>query len=847
MHRTISLLSLSLIGMSLGCRTSVKVAEVDEEVIQSPLALGLKVEMSQESVLAGTLIPYTITVEDQDGNLIEDNLVVDITSDIESDLFWTATNVMPVKSGEHVLTVQVTYLPTEDDFVNEEDLDGIVLNKQFYITVDPLGVDVIDLQVDKGVAQAGENVPYRVVPKDRFDNPIVDPTLDSEIEFFADSPNLSIGSSQIYSTVADFYGLTATLGDLSDTEFLEVLPDDADNITLIVNDTDVEKYESTQCDVIVEDRFGNILDYDWTLWAEGDGLATTSYNIVTFLEEGTYYIYANTFKEDGTELIDSYGPMLIDSSGPTLVINTPPRGDWTESDTTTVSGTAIEEHSALLDVQVDGVSTTVAADGSFSEAMDLDEGLTIVETEAFDTDGNVSNDVRAVLSGQFEPKDQPIADTISVYVGSSGIDSLEGTIEGIVAGIDLASLLPSNPVTSQGAAWCTAYVNVYNFNYGNIALDIDPQSNGYIDVTMTVPSLSMNLDVPLNGGSWWQPCPDFNGNVSASSLTATLTLNPYVSNNDIYMNIVSSSSSLNGLNVSLNGWGSVLNFIVNFFEDDIADLLESEIESQLTTQVPAMLESTLQSIELNTDFNLMGTTIYLDALPSSIFADNHGIGFGMETNVMADAWILSNTGLGSFAQGYSAPTFPSNSGYNVALSTDVINQLMYQVWGSGFISQEIVIGDLNIGSEDLEALFPNTSDLRVTIEPLLPPTVLAENDALEMQLGELYLAIHNGPYSAGDIRLEVYSHIFAPLTMGVSSTSITANVGNPITYFDVVYPLEGAQGTELLLEAIIPVLLPTFTDAISEIPLPSFSGVTLSGLTSTVENGHLAVTGNVSF
>ena len=847
MHRTTSLLSISILAFSLGCQTSIKTAEIEEEVVQSPLTLGLNVEMSQESVLAGTLIPYSITVEDLDGNVIEDNLTVDITSDIESDLYWTATSIMPVKSGDHVFTVQVTYLPTEDDFVRDEDVDGIVLNKQFYITVDPLGVDIIDLQVDKGVAQAGENVPYRVIPKDRFDNPIVDATLESGIEFFADSPDLSIGSSQIYSTVADFYGLTATLGDLSDTEFLEVLPDDADNITLIVNNTDIEKYESTQCDVIVEDRFGNILDYDWTLWAEGDGLATTSYNIVTFLEEGTYYLYANTFKEDGTELIDSYGPILIDSSGPTLVINTPTRGDWTEATTSIVSGTAIEEHSALMDVQVDGVSTTVATDGSFSESMDLEEGLNIVETEAFDTDGNVSNDVRAVLSGQFELKDQPIEDAISIYVGSSGIDSLEDTVEGIVAGIDLNSLLPSNPVTSQGAAWCTAYVNVYNFSSGTVSLDIDPHSNGYIDVTMTVPSLSMNLDVPLSGGSWWQPCPDFNGDVSASSLTATLTLNPYVSNNQIYMNIVSSSSSLNGLNVSLNGWGSVLNFIVNFFEDDIADLLESEIESQLSTQVPGILESTLQSIALSTDFDLMGTTIYLDALPSSIFADNHGIGFGMETNVMADNWILSNTGLGSFAQGYGAPTFPSNSGYNVALSTDIINQLMYQVWGSGFISQEITLDDLNVDSEDLEILFPNSSDLRVTIEPLLPPTVLAENDVLEMQLGELYLSIHNGPYSAGDIRLEVYSHIFAPLTMGVNATSITATVGAPTTYFDVVYPLEGAQGTELLLEAIIPVLLPTFTDAISEIPLPSFSGVTLSGLTSTVDNGHLAVTGNVSF
>ena len=52
----------------------------------------------------------------------------------------------------------MTYLPTEDDFVRDEDVDGIVLNKHGD-TVDPLGVDIIDLQVDKGVAQAGENVP----------------------------------------------------------------------------------------------------------------------------------------------------------------------------------------------------------------------------------------------------------------------------------------------------------------------------------------------------------------------------------------------------------------------------------------------------------------------------------------------------------------------------------------------------------------------------------------------------------------------------------------------------------------------------------------------------------------
>ena len=33
--------------------------------------------------------------------------------------------------------------------------------------------------------------------------------------------------------------------------------------------------------------------------------------------------------------------------------------------------------------------------------------------------------------------------------------------------------------------------------------------------------------------------------------------------------------------------------------------------------------------------------------------------------------------------------------------------------------------------------------------------------------------------------------------------------------------LEGARGTETLLDAVIPMLLPNFTDAISEIPVPS--------------------------
>ncbi len=832
---------------SVACNTTVDVKPVEENAVQEPLSLTLVATVSSDTALAGDSVNYTVEVQDQSGTVIERNLTWGISSDIEADLHTTTSTLMPVVSGSHTLTVQAVYTPTEEDFVSDEDTDGIVLEQNFTLEVDPLGVEFLDLQVDKGVAQAGENVPYRVWALDRFGNRVQDPEIDSVIELSADSPDLTIATSQIYSTIADVYGVSAWYGEIGDTEFLEVVPDGANSITLVVPEDELEKYDSVQCDVIVEDRFGNRLDNEWNLWTEGMGVTTVSHNIVTFLDEGYFTLYANTYAEDGTELVDSHGPILIDSSGPSLFVNTPARGTWTEDVTTTVSGTVIEEYSLLNALLVNGLIVQPEAAGTFNTETDLNEGVTVIETDAIDSDGNISNDARAVLSGNFEPKDEGIEDAIQAYLGSNGINSLEDNLEDIVGNINLSDVLPANPLASQGVAWCTAYVNVNNLSYGNIGLDIDPQSNGYIKLTMTLPNIDMDLDVPLNGGSWWQPCPDFSGSVSASSVTAEVLLNPYVSNNQVYTSIASSSSNINGLNVSLSGWGSVLNFIVNLFEGTIADLLEDEVSNVLSNEVPPLLNDFLQSLELVTSFDLMGTLFTLEAYPSSIFADNHGLGFGLETNVTADGWSLPNTGLGSFAEGYAAPTFASNSGYNIALSTDVINQLLYQVWGSGFMSQELSLSELGVSGSDIEVLFPNSSDLRITIEPMLPPIVTYDAGALNLEMGELYLAVHNGDYSAGDIRLEIYTHIFAPIDMTVNATSILATVGEPNTYFDVVYPSEGARGTETLLGAVIPMLLPTFTDAISEIPLPSFSGVTLSNINSGVDNGHLTLTGNVSF
>ena len=217
MRGTIQSLGILLWMTSFGCSTSVDVKPVEEENVQETLRLRLTATVSTDMALAGDILRYTVEVRDQNDNLIENNLTWSIESDIEEDLHTTNTTIMPVVAGEHTLGIRAVYTPTEDDFVAEGDISGIVLEQTLPLEVSPLSVEFLDLQIDKSVAQAGENIPYRVWALDRYGNRVRDPAMESEFEVSADSLNLTINSGQVYSTIADVYGISAWYGDIGDT------------------------------------------------------------------------------------------------------------------------------------------------------------------------------------------------------------------------------------------------------------------------------------------------------------------------------------------------------------------------------------------------------------------------------------------------------------------------------------------------------------------------------------------------------------------------------------------------------------------------------------------------------
>ena len=93
------------------------------------------------------------------------------------------------------------------------------------------------------------------------------------------------------------------------------------------------------------------------------------------------------------------------------------------------------------------------------------------------------------------------------------------------------------------------------------------------------------------------------------------------SNNQITVALQNSSSTINNLDVDLDGvTGFLLNWVVNFFEGDIANTLESELSSALEDEIPDLIEDVLQSFEIAESFDVMGSTLNLVAEPSSVFA-----------------------------------------------------------------------------------------------------------------------------------------------------------------------------------------------------------------------------------
>lgn len=821
--------TLLLLAPALGCRTDYdKLTPIPRLVFT----------LADPEIRAGEEVEYLAFIDGLTPPVAVDP---EILSDLDPSLLYGDGLLSTAISGAHTLTVTA-----------DHDGDRYEVNADLAV----LSADIarVDLALADLSVGAGVELPYTLSAWDTFGNPVAT----DDVEVVVDSGDVELTASFVRSTVPGLYAAVASVGDVNDEEQFLVTAGAAASLTLTLSDTALELDETTLARVVVADAFGNPIDDPTLLWTDPVNGVGLNYNAVTFREEGNFTVWAST--EDGV-LTDSVGPLLIDSTGPDLVVTFPPRGTRTTELGQTVTGTVSDEWSSVAKVTVNGDAATLSGSG-FSSAQSYDHGTNTLETLAVDGDGNLTTDIRAVMSGGYVPYGGGLAEGLQARVTESGFDVIEGFAEGFVDTSLLESSLPS-PVLDESSKSCVFGVCVtwYSIKFylenpsiGGTDLEIDPAAGGYLDTAATIQDayLEYRAQGTLVGVSY-----SASGDITAETIRLDMNLWPSVSGGVIGVAVTDAVASTTNFDFYLDSW---LYDVVDFFGIDIDGLIEGYLVDALADmaadEVPALVEDAVQGLEIAQSFEIEGTTVNFDAIPGSTSVDDLGLTLGLESTFTVDAWTSSMTAdPGSLTGDFSAPNYSAVSAdLAIGLNEDFLNQALFALWGGGLLEMEMSSEELGLDVSDLELFLPDLTGLTIGTRALLPPVVVpgSGSDLLDLQLGDLELSLYNGPADEANLFLRVYVTLDAGLGISASSdNTLLPALGDVNISFDLVYPNDRsayAGDTEALLQTLVPMLLPQLTSALGEIPIPSFDGYGLSGISITLggaEQGYVLLSGDL--
>ncbi len=770
-------------------------------------------------------------------------LVVDVfvSSDLEPVLIQDTTTLTALIAGTHTLTAV-------------GDAENGAYEAVVSLEVVPGPAEWLDLVLTSNQASAGETLGFTVAAADAYGNPIDGAVV------VADSPDVAVVAPNVVSTVPGLYTLTATLDAQSDVETFRVVAGEPVELELTLSDLDLEVYETTSASAVAYDVYGNPADVSWELSVEGDGATAISGRNITFLAEGYYTVWAHYLG-----LADSVGPILVDSTGPVLDIDTPERGTFSTASAVEVSGTVIDEYTGVTSLTVNGEEVTVAADGSFATGVPTVFGLNVLETEALDGDGNATTDTRALLAGEFLPYGDQVGEGLAARINQGGFDTLEVLGENLIGSTDLNAMLPNPAFSTESEScidlifdeicitWYSIELAVTNATIDKTDLEFDPDAGGWLNATFTVydPSIDWAADGTVIGIGYGG-----DGRIYADSITIDMDLFPYVTDGVLGVDVLSADVTSAGFTFD---WDSWIYDVMDFFGLDLSGLIqgymEDAIEGMITDEVPSIVADAVGGLEIATDLDIDGGVYTFDAAPSYCSVDDLGLTFGLGTTFTTSMWAHATEGPGSLYGDYTLPLYSSGTpGMQLSLSLDFLNQVFYAFWGGGLLDMSLGEQDLGLDLGSLSTFLPFES-LSIQTEALLPPVIVpgTGDSLLDLQIGDLALTMFNGPAEDGDIVFQLYASMIVELDLDVSDEgTLLPSFGDTTVWFDVVMPSAGTEGSadaEALLEALVPMLLPSLTGALVEVPIPAIEGFTL-GVESIAldgaELGYVNINGDLT-
>ena len=492
-----------------------------------------------------------------------------------------------------------------------------------------------------------------------------------------------------------------------------------------------------------------------------------------------------------------------------LVVTEPDPASYHNLGTVKLAGT----HVGMEAVTVDGSPADADDGANWSHTISLERGVNTFEVRG-DKGSTFRMARQSVMAGSFGEPSGTIGDAVGVRLNQGGLDAVGVMIAGLIDDASLSKTLAKAGPIYESTLLDVDQVVLY---FDPIQTQLTPGAGG-LDIVLTLPNTEVwaLVDVPLlDPFDVWLTMDSARvtgtidlGTDGSGHLTADLS-SPTVQ----LVNFEYDTSLIPGSSLAL-------------FDGTIQGVLEDVILEQLETLVPDLLEEQLATLELAFELDLLGTPVSIATDFAHAAVDPQGVQLVADLDVDVDANGLK-AAPGYLRADVAQPTPNTRDDLTIALSDDLVNRLLYEVWAGGILDLQLSTEDGSLPSSYLESF--GTEEGTLSIDARMPPVLVQKGAETELQVGEMLLRLST-PTNSNFTYIDLALSLSIPVDLEVVDGALDIDLGAPDLAFIVRDTDWGTVNEEFiteLLEEQLPIESLLIVLGAISFDLPSIAGLSL--------------------
>jgi len=499
----------------------------------------------------------------------------------------------------------------------------------------------------------------------------------------------------------------------------------------------------------------------------------------------------------------------------------------------TVSGTALPgaDGEPVTKVLVNGVEATLHPDGSFSAAIDLAQGETLIQTVATNESGSTATDTRAVQAGQLQPVGSNVPRAVAAALSADAFAKLSAAAGPIIKGINIPALIaPLQPMLDLSNSIASAQLFVDNVKFSDVKIGLTPVQGG-----LSFSAEIDQLDVPAEAkfSLFGFGLGDESLEVTADKIVVagTLKVTP-AGMSGFKTELVNPKVQLTKFVLHA---GSIPDAIVNLL--NLQSTIQTIIARVAELLMGPLVNQALGALAGPQTLPVLGHQLTMQVAPSSVSFTPAG---GLVEIDMKALLAGSEASPGFIFTANGSPAMDPTFGFQLGLADDLANELLAEL---------TAVGALNLSVPQNVGVFDT-----VQIQMTLPPMISADasdgqgNGQMRLMLGDMLATFtsHGAPVGKAAINARVELKI----ATGPGGGSVALQLGTPEIHVDTLDDVPNTTGLNGQdLASATAVGLGAQIDAISQllvaIPVPSIAGLSFRNLSLTGDDGYVLVSGQL--